>query len=187
MALFNNAIPIILKHEGGLTTDTGGLTKYGISQKAYPGLDIKNLTEADAKKIYLRDYWNPLKLDGFKDQNLANAVFDAGINQGIKTAAKMLQIALLRAKENLVVDGIIGPLTTGAANRMPAHFVNDFSNDRVQFYKDLATANPEKYGRYLNGWIKRAQSYMVKKKTSIALVAGVAGAVAGVIYLAKKK
>ena len=164
MALFQNAIPIILKHEGGLTSDTGGLTKYGISQKAYPKLDIKNLTEADAKNIYLRDYWNPLKLDNFKDQNLANAVFDAGVNQGIKTAAKMLQIALLRAKENLVVDGIIGPLTTGAANRQPAHFVNDFVNDRIQFYKDLAAGNPYLYAKFLNGWIKRAQSFLVKKK-----------------------
>lgn len=36
--------------------DPGGKTKYGISQKAYPALNIKALTLNEVKKIYFRDY-----------------------------------------------------------------------------------------------------------------------------------
>jgi hypothetical protein len=42
-AQFNRCIPVILAAEGGLvhhTADPGGLTKYGISQRSYPALDI---------------------------------------------------------------------------------------------------------------------------------------------------
>lgn len=187
MALFNNSIPVILMHEGGLTSDTGGLTKFGISQKAYPKLDIKNLTVEDAKKIYLQDYWSPLKLDNFTDQHLATAVLDTAVNMGQKVAVKMLQIALLKAGENLVIDGIIGPLTTGATNRQKPHFVNDFIADRIQFYKDLAIGNPYKYQKYLNGWVKRASSFLVKKKTNLIGLGAIAlGALAFIIYKKKR-
>jgi len=48
---FNLAIPVILQHEGGYVNDpndAGGATKYGISQRTYPNLDIANLTVAQA-------------------------------------------------------------------------------------------------------------------------------------------
>ena len=37
--------------------DSGGATKFGISNNIYPSLDIKNLTLNDAKRIYFDDYW----------------------------------------------------------------------------------------------------------------------------------
>jgi hypothetical protein len=57
---FERAVAFVLRHEGGYVNDPrdpGGETKYGISKRAYPRLDIKGLTEADAKEIYRRDYW----------------------------------------------------------------------------------------------------------------------------------
>ena len=53
---FSDAVKIVLKHEGGYVddpVDPGGETKYGISKKAYPFLDIKNLTIKQASDIYL--------------------------------------------------------------------------------------------------------------------------------------
>ena len=32
--------------------DPGGLTKYGIDQRSHPNVDIRNLTEEEAKDIY---------------------------------------------------------------------------------------------------------------------------------------
>ena len=55
---FNEAIEIVLKHEGGYVNDIddpGGETMMGISKKAYPNLDIKNLTKEDVKNIYYKD------------------------------------------------------------------------------------------------------------------------------------
>src|SRR5207302_958519 len=60
MATFDKAIGTVLEHEGGYSfdpNDPGGETKYGISRKAYPGLDVKALTLDQAKAIYKRDYW----------------------------------------------------------------------------------------------------------------------------------
>ncbi len=52
-----------LRSNGGLNnvaSDRGGLTKYGISQRAYPNLDIKNLTLSKALSLYHRDYWRAM-------------------------------------------------------------------------------------------------------------------------------
>ena len=57
---FDLAIPIVLENEGGYVNDPadpGGETKYGISKRSYPALDIKNLTVEQATAIYLRDFW----------------------------------------------------------------------------------------------------------------------------------
>lgn len=59
---FTRSIAFVLSVEGGLVNnpaDPGGLTKYGISQRSYPDLDIRNLSIEDAKEIYFRDYWTP--------------------------------------------------------------------------------------------------------------------------------
>ena len=47
MSDFDKAFELVIGHEGGLVdhpADPGGLTKYGISKRAYPNLDIRNLT-----------------------------------------------------------------------------------------------------------------------------------------------
>ena len=65
MANFSKAIVKTLAKEGGAIftddpNDAGGATKYGISQRAYPNVDIRNLTEQQAREIYgiLREKWN---------------------------------------------------------------------------------------------------------------------------------
>ena len=55
MTTFNEIIEKILEHEGGYVDDpldAGGETNFGITKKFYPNVDIKNLTEEQAKKIY---------------------------------------------------------------------------------------------------------------------------------------
>jgi len=64
MADFNQAIEKTLVNEGGYINDpldAGGKTKFGISKRSYPDVDIKNLTVDGAKSIYKKDYWDKLK------------------------------------------------------------------------------------------------------------------------------
>lgn len=85
---FQPALNIVLAFEGGLVNDPadpGGITKFGISQRAYPTLDIANLTLEDASVIYQRDYWEPLGLDG-KPWGTALMKFNCGVNQGVNFA-----------------------------------------------------------------------------------------------------
>lgn len=85
---FDAAFQLVVGAEGGYVcdpNDPGGETKWGISKRSYPDLDIPSLTEADAQAIYLRDYWSPLDLDS-KPWGTALLKFDAAVNQGINFA-----------------------------------------------------------------------------------------------------
>lgn len=82
----------ILRVEGGYVDhpdDPGGETKYGISKRSYPNVDIKNLTEQDARRIYTRDFIAPF-IDRIKDPRLLTLVVDAAVNHGISRAEKWL-------------------------------------------------------------------------------------------------
>lgn len=59
---FDTAFDLLLTptYEGGYSNDLrdpGGETKYGISKRSYPHLDIKTLTRAQVKPIYRADFW----------------------------------------------------------------------------------------------------------------------------------
>lgn len=57
---FDKCVEFVLASEGGYVNDkydAGGETKFGISKRAYPDLDIINLTIEQAKDIYYKDYW----------------------------------------------------------------------------------------------------------------------------------
>ena len=85
MALFLQAVYETLEREGFLSNDSidpGGLTKWGISKKAYPKLDIRGLTKKDAIKIYYKDYWLKCRINELPN-NLKGIMFDGAVNQGI--------------------------------------------------------------------------------------------------------
>ena len=85
---FEEAVEKVLAHEGGFVdhpSDPGGATNFGISQRAYPDLDIKNLTREKAIEIYHRDYWVACGCHHLSDR-LAYVVFDAAVNSGVARA-----------------------------------------------------------------------------------------------------
>lgn len=145
---FRYAVEEVLRSEGGYVNDLhdpGGETNFGISKRAYPGVDIAKLTKQDAIDIYHRDYWLATKCDKLPPQ-LAVVVFDAAVNQGVERAARMLQSAL-----NVTVDGIIGNQTIARAQLMPRNAVVDFTTQRILHYASLPT-----FSRYGKGWVARA-------------------------------
>lgn len=86
---FETAFEIVLGHEGGYSADPqdpGGETKFGVSKRAYPHLDIKNLSIEKAREIYLRDYWFGAGCDVIADEALAILLFDCAVNQGVSRA-----------------------------------------------------------------------------------------------------
>lgn len=105
-------IIIILEGADKVIVDSGGLTKYGVSQKAYPDLDIRNLSFNDAAEIFKTDYWDLVKGDQLPSP-LNIYVADAAYNMGPGTAIKILQKAL----GNVSVDGRWGPRTQAAVVR----------------------------------------------------------------------
>lgn len=145
---YDKAFEIVVGLEGGYVNDPrdpGGETKYGISKRAYPDLDIASLTLDQAKQIYRRDYWELCNC-GAMPFYLAVSVFDCAVNQGVETAKKMLQKSL-GVKE----DGVIGPQTLAAMQKASAIDVcSMFMSERALRY--VKTKNFDIYGR---GWFKR--------------------------------
>lgn len=144
---FERAFEIVVGLEGGYgddPDDPGGETKYGISKRAYPDVNIKTLTIDQAKSIYRFDYWEPLKCDELP-WPLSMMVFDCGVNQGLNVSAKTLQKAL-----NVTQDGIIGNVTLAKAKNAGSETCALFLADRSIRY--TSTRNADKY---LRGWLKR--------------------------------
>ena len=151
MDAFQRAFEVVIGHEGGYVNDPrdpGGETKYGISKRANPDVDIRNLTLAKAQWIYRQRYWLPLHADAMPEA-VAVQVFDAAVNHGIKPAVRMLQRAL-----QVQDDGVIGPVTLNAMVSIDdARFVAHFAAERLSYYTDLA--GWEAFGR---GWTRRVAS-----------------------------
>ena len=129
MSDFPRALGIVLRFEGGYVNhpkDPGGETKYGISKRAYPHLDIKTLTKAAAGEIYRKDYWEPLRCDELAwPLNLVH--FDAGVNHGKGQARKFL----LRAST-----------------------AKGYLDQRRAFYERLIAARPS-MAIFRRGWMRR--------------------------------
>ena len=111
---FDQAFNILVdpNHEGGYTAgdpgDPGGETKYGISKRAYPDLDIAGLTLDDARAIYRRDYWDKGEID-IMDPEARYQAFDFAVNHGVEEMRKVVQRAL-----GVTVDGEWGDETKAA-------------------------------------------------------------------------
>lgn len=137
---WEKAIIFVLKMEGGTTAendpnDPGGLTKFGISKKAYPNLDIASLTLEQAKEIYRKDYWEACRCDELPT-GFAISVFDTAVNQGVGKARRLLQIAL-----EVEVDGILGEKTIQAAFKAEPYRVKKFLAERLAAYARLMAEN----------------------------------------------
>lgn len=155
---FKDAVEFVLEQEGGYTldpNDPGGETNYGISRKAYPALDIKNLTREGAIEIYHRDYWKPCKCDDLP-RHFAFIVFDTAVNQGPRVAIRLLQIAL-----GVTVDGIIGPKTLAAASSAKPRAIRLALAERLAAYARLMAEKPNLL-RYALNWSFRVLSLAKK-------------------------
>lgn len=161
MELFDQAFQIVIGHEGRFSNDpedpgnwTGGAkgkgelrgTKYGISAASYPGYDIYQLTLDDAKALYNRDYWKPLRIFDLPDP-IAILMFDMAVNMGKVRAVELVQRAL-----GVKTDGILGPATRAAIKAMDkGPLVREITVQRIMYYTSLET-----FKTFGLGWVRRA-------------------------------
>lgn len=168
---FNDAIEVILAHEGGYVNDPndkGGETKFGISKASYPHVDIQNLTKDDAIKIYRSDFWDNAPYRNITSEPIAVKMFDLAVNIGVNYAMVVLQRAL-RTLHSTVTDdkmedaAIITlvnamstpeePLLCALKSEAAAHYrLIDRSTPKY------LTANGKGSTGYLKGWLNRAYS-----------------------------
>lgn len=161
---FSLALSIVLEYEGGGIThkhekDPGGLTKWGISKKAYPHLDIQNLTLDQASDIYFDDYWEPIWADKLPI-GVALCMFDTAVNMGLSSSVKMIQRVV-----GVDDDGIMGPITCNSirarAKRSEQELIKDFIAQRVIEYNKRIKRNDD-LEVFQRGWFRRSIDVCLK-------------------------
>lgn len=157
MADFNKAIGKTLAREGGSRftddpSDRGGATKYGISQRSYPNLDIRNLTEQQAREIYKRDFWDRIRGDEVSSQPVAENIFDTCVNMGVRTGSRLAQLAV----DIQPADGVIGSKSIEALNIMDEGlFISNFTIAKIARYAHICNQDKTQQ-KFLLGWLNRA-------------------------------
>ena len=154
---FEKFMPVILRHEGGYVNDPddlGGETKYGITKRRYPDLDIKALTPQEATDIYYRDFFKPLNLELIEDDLLALHIFDMAINAGKKRAVKLLQACL----NGIAQDGVIGHWTATLVHSasLNVDMVDIYKAKRYEYYYKVSLLR--RNAKFLKGWIRRVEN-----------------------------
>lgn len=188
MADFKAAHKVVMIHEGGYANDpddTGGETYKGISRKNFPGwegwsvidetkkgkppLHLLNDTLAAnpglqrlVEGFYKKEFWDVMRLDEFKSQEIANELYDTGVNMGTYVAGIFLQKALNVLNRNqldykdLPITGNIGPLTLAAVNiqkrdKEVVKLLNCLQGSR---YMEICLENPGQE-KFLRSWLNR--------------------------------
>ena len=101
---FPGAVALVLAHEGGFVDhahDPGGATNLGITratlEQARGGpasrAEVRRLSVGEAKTIYRRFYWDPIRADDLP-AGLDLAVFDFAVHSGPGRSVKSLQAVL---------------------------------------------------------------------------------------------
>lgn len=137
---FNKAIDFVLSSEGGYVNDPrdpGGETNFGISKRAFPNLDIKNLTRDQAKKIYFDKYWIKSGCDKLS-WPLNLVVMDTAVNCGVERAKEMLQ-------------------EVSSENQTVKDMAKDMVFRRLNHYLKIYKAN-KALKVYIIGWLTRSLS-----------------------------
>jgi lysozyme family protein len=126
---FKRSLEFTLKWEGGYVNnpnDPGGETKWGISKRAYPDVDIKNLSAERAAEFYYRDYWQRAGCGGIAFP-LCTCVFDTAVNCGVTRAVRWAR---------------------------DVHDAPTFLDRREDYYISIIKSNP-KLQAFLKGWLNR--------------------------------
>lgn len=146
--LFLILIQRVLGHEGNYVNDPddpGGETKWGISKRTYPHINIADLSRDDAIAIYYRDFW--LKIFGDRLQDgVAYQLLDSAVNSGIVQSFRFLQRAIKVAD-----DGVFGPHSQRALqNTSESDFIMLFISERLDFMTRL-----KNWSNHGKGWARR--------------------------------
>jgi len=197
MADFNYAYENTMTAEGGysnVAADRGGETYMGISRKNFPdwggwaiidnykgNVHQKSFSDMLSDNVQLQKMVRAFYKENFwhaqfdrLDQDVANEIFDTGVNQGLGTAIKYFQYSLNALNRNqkdypnLSVDGGIGPLTLSnydsliATAKYPARSYNKvvkallklMNYFQMRRYMDLVQKD-ENQETFLFGWTER--------------------------------
>ena len=158
---FSTCLAFVLQQEGGFCdnhNDPGGATNKGVTQRVYdayrtahgmPQQSVASIVDSEVSDIYKSEYWEPISGD-LLPAGVDLAAFDAAVNMGTGTSAKLLQQAL-----GVTADGSIGPGTLAAVKAADAQsLAGRMLELRNAYYRQICIAHPLEE-EFLCGWLNR--------------------------------
>lgn len=169
MSRFEDAIPVVMQHEGGWVDDPddlGGetmmgwstltITKLGLKPRDL-GIDqdefthgcLKLMKASTAEDLYRKHFWDRYGFAAIVDQTAATKCFDFAINAGPGNAATVAQRAC-----GATIDGLWGPQTFARINATH-DFVRAMATEMANYYESIIKARP-KNEKFRSNWMRRA-------------------------------
>lgn len=158
---FETAYDRMIRQEGGykltdIKNDRGGQTYAGIARKLHPhwigwtDIDDGRIPATDlVRGFYRQQFWQPIKGDKLPPE-IADSMFNFGVNAGVKTAIKLAQIAV-----GAQPDGDIGQKTISALQSIePEKFRLRYALAKTKRYAEIVNRDRSQ-GKFLLGWINR--------------------------------
>ena len=149
---FEKDVNQTIRFEGrGLVRDDAGAgpSKFGINKRANPDVDVENLDEGTARKLYKERYWDKIGASELPE-NIRPLAYDTSVLMGPGRAKEFLQ----------------------ASGGDPEKFMEM----RRSFLHNLVEQNPAKYGKYAKSWENRNNELM--GSGPVAMASAPAGVVA---------
>jgi lysozyme family protein len=159
---FQPAYEAMIRNEGGyvlhkVAGDRGGMTYAGIARNMHPDwggwsvIDTGGEPHAGrVRSFYRTKFWTPIRGDDIEHQAIAQAIFDFGVNTGIRVASQLAQLVV-----GATPDGKIGPATLALLNAYePDRFVTTYALAKIARYRDIVTRDRTQQ-KFLLGWINR--------------------------------
>lgn len=162
---FQEALKYTFRNEGGFSNikeDKGGATNFGIIREELArwrhhdvtAQDVKDLTRQEAEAIYRAWYWDALKLERITNQNMAVALFDRSVLNGVTGVSRHVRVVLG-----------LGEFSDGDAANFDRHIDEVNLINPVAFVMRLADRCEAKHRqrveqdhtqkRFLEGWLNR--------------------------------
>lgn len=167
MADFLPAFEQMIKDEGGYVLhevqgDTGGATYAGIARNKNPHwngwryIDRKELggpLTGMVRDFYKVEFWDKMRGDELLEQEIANSIFNFGVNAGMSMAVKLAQLVV-----GATPDGVIGPKTVELLNQQnPTDFQKSYALTKIARYAEICNKNRTQ-SKFLLGWINRTMA-----------------------------
>lgn len=174
---WDECIDFVLQEEGGFANnpvDRGGPTNFGITQSTLSGVrgrpvtvqDVRDLTRADAIRIYRQNYWQATSC-GQLPPGVDLCVFDSAVLCGPDRAGRFLQTAA--GLTGAAIDGVIGPKTLDAVRKdRPVELIEAIVAERERFQRGLVSGDPSQEV-FADGWTRRVERL---RKAALAMAEG---------------
>ena len=165
MANFEHAFEQMIKDEGGyvlheIPGDTGGVTYAGIARNKNPqwsGWALVDKKEFGGslttmvRDFYRAEFWGKMRGDELTNQDVANTIFNFGVNAGMGMAVKLAQLVV-----GATPDGGIGPKTVERLNQITdgQRFKEQYALAKIARYAEICNRNRTQ-SKFLLGWVNR--------------------------------